>query len=458
MKIKFLFINSINPSKNVETKYPPLGIGYLISSLRTYFGREKIVFKVAHDNIEKEIIDFKPDIVGISSVSQNYNRAIAYTRISKKHGLPVIVGGVHISMMPSSLTMDMDVGVIGEGEVTICELLESFIKEGRFIKTNLKKIKGIIYWNDNNTIAASAERELIPFLDKLHPPARDLFDIQPRTYMFTSRGCPYHCSFCASSLFWNKVRFFSAEYVANEIGYLINEYNVKHINFYDDIFSVDVKRVKKIINILRERDYLGKVDFSCSIRANMVNGKVIRLLKEMGVKSISMGLESGTNKILKYLKRDNVSVSKNKDAIEIIKKHKIPVSGSFIIGAPEEDKEDILETLKFILKSKLDGFDVYVLMPFPGTPVWDYAIARNLVNEKMDWGKLNVNFKDNYNSAVILSEKLTRKEIYKLFLRFRYEKRKIEIYKLFKKGVENPLKIPSFLIKKIRAFAIKSKL
>ena len=457
MKIKFLFINSINSSKNIETKYPPLGIGYLISSLRTYFGREKIVFKVAHDNIEKEIIDFKPDIVGISSVSQNYNRAIAYAGIAKKYKLPVIVGGVHISMMPSSLTIDMDVGVIGEGEVTVCELLESFIREGRFLKTNLKKIKGIIYWNDNNTIATSAERELIPFLDKIPPPARDLFDIQPRTYMFTSRGCPYHCSFCASSLFWNKVRFFSAEYVVAEIEYLINEYNVKHINFYDDIFSIEVKRVKKIINILRDKNYLGKVDFSCAIRANMVNDELIRLLKEMGVKSISMGLESGTNKILKYLKRDNISVSKNEDAIRIIKKYKIPVSGSFIIGAPEEDNEDILETLKFISKSKLDGFDIYVLTPFPGTSVWDYAISKGLVSEKMDWGKLDVNFKDNYNSAVILSEKLARKEIYKLFLRFRCEKRKIGMYKLFKKGVKNPLKIPWFLIKKISA-VIKNKL
>ncbi|MDO9464825.1 MAG: radical SAM protein [bacterium] len=457
MKIKFLFINAIDSSKKVETKYPPLGIGYLISSLRTYFGRDEIIFKVICDNVEEEMIDFKPDIVGISSVSQNYNKAITCAKIAKKYKLPVIVGGVHISMMPSSLTSNMDVGVIGEGEVTICGLLESFIKEGRFLRTNLKKIKGVIYWNDDNTIAASAERELIPFLDKLPPPARDLFDIQPRTYMFTSRGCPYHCSFCASSLFWNKVRFFSAEYVVNEIEYLINEYNVKHINFYDDIFSVDVKRIKKIISIFRERGYLGKVDFSCAIRANMVNDEVIRLLKEMGVRSISMGLESGSDKILKYLKRDSIDVRKNENAIRIIKKHGISVSGSFIIGAPEEDKEDILKTLKFISKSKLDGFDVYVLTPFPGTLVWDYAISKGLVNEKMDWGKLNVNFSDNYNSAVILSEKLTRKKIHKLFLQFRYEKRKIGMYKLFKKGVKNPLKIPWFLTKKISA-ALRNRL
>ena len=457
MKIKFLFINAIDSSKKIETKYPPLGIGYLVSSLRKCFGKDKIVFKVIEDNIEKEIIDFKPDIVGISSVSQNYNKATAYARISKKHGLPVIVGGVHISMMPSSLTMDMDVGVIGEGEVTICELLELFIKEGKFTKTDLKKIEGIIYWNNDSVILTSSERELISPLDNLPFPARDLLDIQPRTYMFTSRGCPYHCSFCASSQFWSNVRFFSAEYVVNEIEYLISRYNVKHINFYDDIFSVDVKRTKKILNILREKDYLGKIDFSCTIRANMVNDEVILLLKEMGIKSISMGLESGSNKILKYLKRDSIDVKRNENAIKIIKKHRISVSGSFIIGAPEETKKEALETLKFILKSRLDSFDIYVLTPFPGTLVWDYAVSRGLVSKKMDWEKLNANFSDNYNSAVILSEKLTRKEIYKLFLRFKHEKRKIEIYKLFKKGLKNPLKIPGFLIKKI-SVAIKSKL
>lgn len=455
MQIKFLFINAVDPSKEVETRYPPLGIGYLVGSLRKHFGEDAIEFKVVDSNVEKEIISFKPEIVGISSVSQEYNKAIEYAAIANKYRIPVICGGVHISMMPSSLTGDMDVGVIGEGEETICDLFELFRRERKFTKSGLHKIKGIIYWDDSR-IATTDKRQLIYPLDNIPFPAWDLFSIQLNAYMFTSRGCPYRCFFCASSRFWNKVRFFSAGYVVNEIECLVNKYNVKHINFYDDLFSADTKRISQIQNLLKGKNLLGKVDFSCSIRANMVNDEIIQLLKEIGIKSIGMGLESGCNKTLKYLKRSNINIRDNENAIRVIKKHGISVHGSFIIGSPEEDKEDILETLKFIQKSRLDGFDIYVLTPFPGTPVWDYAKSKGLVDEKMNWDRLNVNFNDNYNNAVILSEKLTRREIYKLFLRFTQEQRRFtqepgrkEVYCLIKRGLQNPLKIPSFLFKKL---------
>ncbi|MEN4006793.1 MAG: radical SAM protein [Methanobacteriaceae archaeon] len=355
MKIRFLFI--VDPFQEYEI-HPPLGIGYLVSSLRKHFGERAIEFKVIDNNVEQEIRSFKPDIIGISSISQNYNKAITHARIAKKYKLPVICGGVHISMMPSSLTDDMDVGVIGEGEETICELLELFTRKRKFVQDDLSKIRGIIYWNSEGRIVATDKRELIYPLDKLPFPARDLFDIQPDTYMFTSRGCPYRCTFCAVSLYWNKVRFFSAEYVVNEVEYLVNKHNVKDINFYDDLFPLDTKRISQILNLLKEKDLLGKVDFSCSIRSNMVNDRIIQLLKEMGVKSIRIGLESGCNKTLKYLKGNNINIGDNETAIRVIKKHGILVYSSFIIGSPKESKEDILETLNFIKASKLDTFSV----------------------------------------------------------------------------------------------------
>ena len=452
MQIKLLFINAIDPSKEIETNYPPLGVGYLVSSLRKRFGEGAIETKVIDSNIEQEIINFKPHIFGISTVSQNYNKAIAYAKIARKYGIPVICGGIHISMMPSSLTKDMDVGVIGEGENTICDLFDLFRRKAKFVKDDLRKIKGIIYWDDGGRIAATDKRELIHPLDKLPLPARDLFNIRTNTYMFTSRGCPYRCIFCASSRFWNKVRFFSAEYVVSEVEHLVNEYNVKNISFQDDLFSFDVNRIQEIINLLKIKNILGKVNFSGAIRANLVNEEIIGLLKEMGVQSLGVGLESGCNESLKYLKGDNIDIKDNENAVRIIKKYRISIYGSFIIGSPEEDKKDILETLKFIKRSRLDGFGIYVLTPFPGTPIWDYAKSRNLADEKINWDNLNVNFDDNYNSAIILSEKLTRKEICKLFSRFRkYQMRKAS-YTLIKKGLQNPLKIPGFLVKEFNKY------
>lgn len=452
MSIKFLFVNAIDPYKGIETIYPPLGIGYLISSLRKKFGNDTCEFKVINNGIEDVIKEFKPDIVGISSTTQNYTRAISYAKIAKKYGLTVICGGIHITMLPTSFTKDMDVGVIGEGEETICDIFGLFLKNKSLEIDGLKRVKGIIYWIESGNIEFTEKRELIPQLDNLDFPARDVLDIQESTYMFTSRGCPYPCTFCASTRFWDKVRFFSAEYVVNEIEFLINNYAVKTISFYDDIFSLDVKRVKKIFNLLKDKDILGKVRFTCSIRANLVDDEIIGLLKEIGVHTVSMGLESGNNEILQFLKKDNISITDNIRAIKIIKKHKITMLvGSFIIGSPMEDKKNILETLKFIKKSKLDDFGLYVLTPFPGTPIWEYAKARGLVNENMDWNRLNVNYEEIHQNAVIMSEKLTKEELWELFLRFdRYKKRK-KIYVLLGKALNNPCKIPMFVAIKISA-------
>lgn len=456
MQTNFLVINAIDSSKMNETHYSPLGIGYLVSSLRNKFGESAINFRVVDTDIEQEINCFRPDIVGISAVSQNYNKAVLYAKIAKKYGIPVLCGGVHVSMMPSSLTRHMDVGVIGEGEKTICDLFELFIDKNKFHEDDLKRIKGIIYWNECGKIAATEKREFISPLDSIQFPARDLLNIKSNTYMFTTRGCAYRCSFCASSRFWDKVRFFSAEYVVNEIELLVEKYGVNHISFQDDLFSLDVSRVKEIIKLLNIKNLSGKVAFSGAIRANLVNEKIIKLLKQMGIVSLGLGLESGCDKTLKFLKRDNIGIRHNRNAIHAIKKFGIDVYGSFIIGSPQEDKKDILETLKFIKKSRLNGIGVYVLTPFPGTPIWDVAKSKGLVDENMNWERLDVNFRDNYESAIIVSEKLTRKEIYKLFLRFiRYQKR-IELYVNIKKGIKDPKRAAKYFFKKFVKYRKKT--
>ncbi len=418
--MKMLFINSIDTSREIETRYPPLGIGYLVSSLREQF--DDIEFKVINDNVEQELKTFKPHIVGISCVSQNYGRAKEYATLVKKYNLPVLCGGVHISMLPTSLSKDMDVGIVGEGEETICELIKTFKKHKSFALHSLSFIKGVVYW-DNDKIVITDKRDEIESLDKIPFPARDLLHIKPSTYMFTSRGCPYRCTFCASSRHWSKVRLFSAEYVVNEIEYLVNNRRVKFITLYDDIFAIDTKRVKEIVKLLSKKGLLGKVAFSCAgMRASLVNDKIIKLLKQMGVVSIGMGLESGCNDTLRYLKGD-ISVKDNEKALETIRRHKIGVFCSFIIGSPKETKEDVLQTLEFIKRNKIESYDVYLLTPFPGTPVWDYAKSRGLVSDDMDWDKLHIDFLEHYQSAIILSEKLTGKDIYNLFFQFSIQRR-----------------------------------
>lgn len=447
MKTKFLLINAIDISQSLQTSLPPLSLGYLVSSLRSKFGNELIDFKIVDRDVKKEITRYKPDIVGITCVSQNYNYAIDYAKIAKKRKIPVIVGGTHITVLPTTLTKDMDVAVIGEGEEAIKELFSVFLNNKKFTKKELQKLKGIAFWNGKK-ILQTEKRAPIAVMDTIPNPARDLMKIEKCTHVFSSRGCPYRCVFCASSRFWNSTRFFSAKYVVTEVKYLYESYGVREVDFWDDLFIVSRPRIKEIISLLRKEKLLGKLSFSCAVRSNLIDESMVRLLKKLNVKGVSMGLESGTPRILNFLKGDTINVKNHMKAIRIFKKFGIEPSASFIIGSPTESREEILQTYNFIKNSRLRGFGIYVLTPLPGTPIWEYAKERGMVNEKMDWSSLNVEFLENHEEAIILSEVLTRDELYELILKFKTLQRNRHIIDFIKHPV-NILRHFYHLIKRV---------
>ncbi|MFA6434239.1 MAG: radical SAM protein [Elusimicrobiales bacterium] len=459
MPVKILFIDAKDLTRPIETIFAPLGLGYLVSSLRKKFGAEAVECRIVAGAPEDELAGFRPDLVGISAVSQNYGRAIAAAAAAKKFGIPVVCGGVHISMLPNSLDENMDLGVMGEGEETFCELFGLFQRTGGFQKEELAGIKGIAFRAADGRLVLTEPRAPAAPLDKIPFPARDLLETRADAHMFTSRGCPFRCVFCASSRFWSGVRLFSAEYMAAEIENLVTRYGVTGINFQDDLFTCDLERIRRVKELLLRRGVLGKVRFSGAIRAELVNDETIALLKEFGVETLGLGLESGNDRTLKYLKGPGASVAHNENAVAIIKKYGISVFGSFIIGAPQEERKEILDTLEFVKRNGVDSFGLYVLTPFPGTPVWEYAERRGLVSDDMDWSALNVDFEANSASAIILSEKLTRKEIKALFLRFKHYTERRRFYYLLKKGLTEPWKIPGYLMNKagIRLAARRSR-
>lgn len=424
-KTRILFIDATKyweDQREFENLTDHPGLLYLCGYLKQEFGPDYFDIKIIYRDIEENLGNFQPDVVGISSVTQNFEIAKKYAKLVKSAGYAVIIGGAHISAMPVALTDDMDVGVVGEGEETLAELMSLYLIDKTFAnKERLSQVKGIVYSHNGNKIQTEP-RPLIDPLDKIPFPAREFSYIHRGFNVFTSRGCPYKCCFCFTSHHWQKVRFFPTEYVVREIKDIIEKYNPSHITIADDLFIQNKKRLAEIVGLLKEAKITEHVSFNINLRTDHVDDRTAELMKEMGVKDVFMGVESGVQRSLTYLKGGKITVEQNRMAIEILKKHGIRCTAGIIIGAPTETKEEILETLKFVKESKLDKFYIFTLTPLPGTAVWNYALKKGLVSNEMDMDILRMEFGEIPEKAIILSEVLSRDELFELFSLFVKEK------------------------------------
>ena len=459
--VNVLLVQTVNSARNLDANDTPLGLAYLAGYLRVHM--KDVSINIISSDEKLDFMKYKPDIVGMTSVSQNFNIAKELAAMIKKEkNIPIAIGGHHISALPHLLTKDMDVAAIGEGEQTFLEIVE-LVKSKKFSAANLHNVKGIAF-RENGKMVFTGPRERLS-LDEIPFPARDLLK-NAGAHILSSRGCPYKCVFCSSSHFWSNIRFHSPEYVIKEIKEVIKQYNPKTIAFWDDLFIADKARVKKIVGLIKKEGINKKVSFSVLARTNLIDDEICKLLKEMNTSAVMCGFESGSQKVLDYLKRGTTTVEKNQNAINLLKKYGFNFAGTFIIGSPEETMEDMEKTLKFIRKNDFQNGDTYVLTPLPGTPLWQYAVEKGLVreDEKMDWSILNIDFEKNMDRAVIVSEKLSRDEIKKMYFRFKkaWEEKdakkrsftgmlkRFSIKDLAKMGLYNPRKAFSYATKRIK--------
>lgn len=399
-KIKIAFVNITHS----VFALPPLGIAYISSYLKNNNKDLEIkYFEGTKKGIKDKILTFKPDIAAFLVMSPYFFPSRELANELAQKGICVVLGGHHITALPESLPISSCVGVIGEGEITFSELISLFRKDGKFEKEKLMHIKGLAYY-DNNKLVYTQKRSLIENLDSLPKADRTIFDYDSiiknkcvdwhydlRTaHIITSRGCPYRCVFCIHSKKSDKYRQHSARYIMDEILYLRKKLNVNGIACTDDLFVVDKNRIKELIRLLREHDLLGKIKFQVSCRANMVTEELAILLKEMGVVTISIGIESGSDKVLKYLNK-GTTVAMNQNAIDLLKKYGFNIYSSFMLGIPTETKEDMLKTLQFIKKNKcLSSPAIYVAHPLPSTTLWDYCINEKIIKkwEDVEWNNI----------------------------------------------------------------------
>jgi len=335
--------------------------------------------------IEAVIAKYQPRVVGISAKSPNFASATRLARLAKKVNpdILVVVGGSHLSMVgPEALKCpDIDVGVRGEGEQTIVELLHA-VEQGR----DFKDIKGIIY-RDGTEIISNAPREYIEDLDQLcfpHESAPEALIDYPKyplsafQNIFSIRGCAYNCFFCGSRKVWSrKVRFRSPESVVQEIRSL-QKRNIHTIHFDDDTFGVTRKHIIDLCYALIQS--CPGLRWSCELHVKLVDEPTIALMEAAGCYSIQIGIESGSDYILKEM-RKNITIAEALRACEIIKKHDIILQTFFIVGFPQETEETLAETVAVMEEANCDFLVYSIFTPYPGTEAFDYCREHGLVDD-----------------------------------------------------------------------------
>lgn len=337
--------------------------------------------------IKSYILEYNPDVIGISAKSQNFKSACNIAKLSKEINkqITVVVGGPHPSMVgPEVLKCpDIDICVKCEGEYTIVELLNSIARKEKF-----DNIHGIIY-RKNGKITENPSREYISDLDSLPFPYKTAPDVL-KDYdkypdyafnrIFATRGCPFNCFFCGSRKIWSrKVRFRSPDNVVAEINGLIKN-RINSVHFNDDTFGTNKQYIKKLCNAIIEQ--IPGLKWSCEIHVKLINEEIISLMKKAGCFLIQIGIESGNNKILKQI-RKNITIEEALLACEIIKKHDILLHTFFMVGHPQETEETLRDTE--VAMKKIKGLVLYnIFTPYPGTESFEFCKKNGLIEDNYD--------------------------------------------------------------------------
>ncbi len=343
--------------------------------------------------MRKKVSDFKPDIVGITVWTTFIASVFKVASICKEYdkSLPVIMGGPHITIKHDEMIKicpDVDFLVRGEGEETILELvnvLQEYVNTKRKdnLSNDLSRIKGLSY-RDNNKIINNPPRPFIENIDSLPYPARELlcnkntYSSEDMGLLMTSRGCPYNCFYCATSIWQRKVRYRSIDNVINEIKLVIDKYNTQQFTFKDDSFTVNRQRVMEFCDKLKEENL--DISWDCNTRVDLIDEELLKTMKSAGCNSIKAGIETGCDRLLKLINK-KTTLTQARKAAKLIRKVGIHWTGYFMMGLPSETKQETYQTLKFMRELKPDFASLSVYEPFPGTRLFEIGIEKGLVQK-----------------------------------------------------------------------------
>lgn len=397
-----------------QQPYPPLGTIFAAAVLREA-GHNVSLFDTMFSHASEEIKPFlekKPDYLVIYDDGFNYLTKMCLTNMreaafkmaqyAKDKGCTVIVCSSDAAdHYENYLEHCADYVILGEGEITLKELVEKLEK-----KESIEAVNGIVFRKENKTVH-TAKREVLKDLDSLPMPAWDLIDITLykkawlenwgyfSINLATTRGCPYKCNWCAKPIYGNRYNSRSPEKVVEEITYLKKHFQIEHIWFCDDIFGLKPGWVNAFADVMEQKGI--KIPFKIQCRADlMMQENYVAALERAGCEIVWMGAESGSQKILDAMEK-GTKVEQIYGSRKLLAKHGIKAAFFLQFGYPGETMEDIQKTITMLLELMPDDIGISVSYPLPGTKF--YENVKEQLKEKANWtdsDELALMFKNTY--------------------------------------------------------------
>lgn len=382
---------------------------YLSMNLKKYAAGQRKYEMIVNDKthlIWKKLADTvrqtRPTAVGISYLTPLKHTVERTAELVKEinQDIKIIVGSFHPTFCPEEVMQNPDIDFVirGEGEIPLLRLVKELKKDSPKWET----IPRIHYRDKDGQIQNNTGTNLINNLDELPFPARDqVLNCDYNTYrchsISTARGCPYTCTFCADRRLWGgKVRRRSVANVIEELKLLKDTYKIDYVEFVDGTFTFDRKYLRAFCNTMI--DYKLNIEWRCTARYDNLNEELLHLMKKANCAGLYLGLESGSDKVLKAIDK-KINVEKILTVSKMIYNSGIPSVTSVLMGLPDESQEDMEETLKLMKKVKTDIFDVNSYIPLPGAPLYDSINEEDKKN--IDWRKVGFKSLDSHFSKSI---------------------------------------------------------
>ncbi|NIO20613.1 MAG: radical SAM protein [Candidatus Aenigmarchaeota archaeon] len=402
MLIKYHNIGNINTRlpesiNKVQGVYPPLGLAYVASTLEKFGHDVRILdsrtLNLTAEETKKHIEKIKPDVVGTTCMSSTIKGSLEALHLAKQvsKDIVTVIGGPQLFIYPKETTSYdfVDFGVAGEGEIVMPELLKAL--EGR---KKFREVDGLVY--KENGIKFTPAKRHVKDLDTLPFPSRHLlpnykyFSIlsdHPFTTLITSRGCPFKCGYCFRKKLDRIVRYRSAKNVVDEIQQCLEKWKFREIWFYDDTFTMNRKHSIQICKEIIDRG----LDFKWEAvtRVDCVDREILQLMKDAGCKRIRYGIESGDQATLDTMKK-GIKIEQIKKAMEWTSEVGMENFCFFMIGYPNENTENIKNTIDFAKNSNIDWAMFSNVTPYPATDLLELAHKKGMLKDREYWRRFTL--------------------------------------------------------------------